>query len=75
MRIRHVLEHCLLIFEEEPPPGNSVARDTRRVFLGSDPLGIDLEVIAVETEGGHLLVIHAMKMRPRYRDPYMEVER
>jgi len=74
MRIRHVLEHCLLILEEEPPSGDSAARDTRWVFLGGDPSGVDLEVIAVETEEGRLLVIHAMELRPRYRAPYAEVE-
>jgi hypothetical protein len=75
LRIRHVLEHCLLILEQEPPDGHPVSRDTRWVFLGKDPSGIDLEVIAVETELGHLLVIHAMEMRSRYRDVYMEVRR
>ncbi len=75
MRIRHVLEHCQVILEEEPPSEDSAARDIRWVFLGSDPSGVDLEVIAVETEAGRLLVIHAMELRLRYRAPYAEVER
>jgi hypothetical protein len=36
------------------------------VFLGSDEAGALLEVIAIETEQG-LLIIHAMPIRDRYR--------
>jgi hypothetical protein len=74
-RIRHVMEHCLLILEERPPPGHPQARDDRLIFLGVDPAGIPLEVIAVETDAANLLVIHAMRLRPRYRKTYEEVRR
>jgi hypothetical protein len=72
-RIRNVLEHCELIFKGAPPADCPRARDKRWVFLGRDRTGTDLEVIAVESEDGSLLVIHAMKLRPRYRNVYAEV--
>ena len=42
------------------------AREDRIVFLGPDPNGVMLEVMAIETNQG-LLIIHAMKMRQKYR--------
>ncbi len=36
------------------------------MFLGPDPNGVMLEVMAIETYQG-LLIIHAMKMRRKYR--------
>jgi len=74
-RIRHALEHCLVILEEDPPAGHSKARAPRLVFLGEDPTGVELEVIAVETDHANLMVIHAMRQRPRYRGTYEEVRR
>jgi hypothetical protein len=47
----------------------------RSVGLGEDRRGTALEVIAVETDHGNLLVIHAMEQRPRYREAYREVRR
>ena len=46
---------------------------SRFVFLGDDPDGIALEVMAVEREDENLLVIHAMPRRDRYRKQYEEV--
>jgi hypothetical protein len=69
LRSQTVLERCLLILEEEPTPADDGASDTRLVFLGSDDSGIDLEVIAVETDQGDLLVIHGMEMRPALPSP------
>lgn len=43
------------------------------MFLGPDPNGVMLEIVAVEIEHG-LLIIHAMKMRPRYR-PFLRRQR
>jgi hypothetical protein len=37
-----------------------------------DQAGVPLEILAVEDEGGDLVVIHAMKMRRRYRQQYEE---
>ena len=51
------------------------AVDTRLVFLGDDPDGVALEVIAVEPDNELLVVIHAMKMRPRYKTRYEEARR
>lgn len=74
-RIRHVLENCLAILEEDPPTDHPTATDLRLVFLGEDPGGIPLEVIAVEVDRQRLRVIHAMELRPRYRETYEEVRR
>ena len=54
-----------LVFRQPAPP-ESPLQDDRIVYLGPDQDGVLLEVVAVEIEGG-LLVIHAMTMRPRYR--------
>jgi hypothetical protein len=45
------------------------------LFLGPDQSGVPLEVVAVELADGDLLVIHAMRMRPRYADDYVRVMR
>lgn len=45
--------------------------DGRLVFLGDDATGRALEVMAVPTERG-LLVIHAMDLRPKWRPLYEE---
>lgn len=74
-RIRYALEHCLAILEEDPPQGQPSVRDSRLVFLSEDPAGAALEVIAVETGHANLMVIHAMRLRSRYRDTYEEVRR
>jgi hypothetical protein len=75
VRARHVLENCLAILEEDPPPGHATAVDLRLVFLGEDQGGLPIEVIAVETDRGLLTVIHAMELRSRYRSTYEEVRR
>ena len=74
-RIRHVFENCLVILKEDPPVSHQSAQATRLVFLGPDPTGAVLEVIAVETAQENLMVIHAMDLRPRYRSAYEEVRR
>jgi hypothetical protein len=45
------------------------------LFLGDDPNGEALEVMAVELCGQELLVIHAMPLRERYRDQYEEARK
>jgi hypothetical protein len=75
-RIRFVIEHCLLILGEDPPPDRPTRATARRlVFLGEDPQQVPLEVMAVKEENGNLRVIHAMKLRPRYQGAYDEVRR
>jgi len=50
----------------EPAPEVSPLGEDRLVFLGPDPNGVMLEVMAIEIDQG-LLIIHAMKMRQKYR--------
>lgn len=64
-RCRYVLKTATTIIRQ-PPPARSPLKDDRIVFLGADREGVLLEVMAVQTRAG-LLVIHAMRMRPRYR--------
>lgn len=45
------------------------------VFLGPDAHGVPLEVIGVDFADGRLLVIHAMRLRPSYREAYERVMR
>lgn len=45
--------------------------DERLVFLGDDSTGRALEVMAVRTDRG-LLIIHAMDLRPKWRALYEE---
>lgn len=49
-------------------------RQERLVFLGDDDSGRALEVMAVRTDRG-LLVIHAMDLRPKWRALYEEGKR
>ena len=49
-------------------------RQERLVFLGDDATGRALEVMAVRTDRG-LLVIHAMDLRPKWRTLYEEAKR
>lgn len=49
-----------------PAPEDSPLGEDRLLFLGPDPNGVMLEVIAIEIDDG-LLIIHAMRMRVQYR--------
>ena len=64
---RYVVETTGLIFRENAPK-ESPLTDPRRVFLGPDEEGELLEVMAVETETGSLLIIDAQPIRDRYVD-------
>jgi hypothetical protein len=64
-RSRSVVETTAVIFAE-PAPAGSVLDDPRLVFLGPDPDGELLEVMAIETDDGGLLIIHAQPIRDRY---------
>ncbi len=48
-------------------------RQERLVFVGDDATGRALEVMAVRTDRG-LLVIHAMDLRPKWRALYEEAK-
>ena len=54
-----------MIFKENAPK-DSPLKDARLVFLGPDDGGELLEVMAIETDSGGLLVIHAQRIRHRY---------
>jgi hypothetical protein len=74
-RSRYVIEHCGLRFKESPPPSNRAVLDLRLVYLGDDAEGRRLEVIAVETDKDELLVIHAMRLRSKYKPQYEEARK
>jgi len=65
-RIRAVIRHAPIALENPVRPG-------QLIFLGPDHHGNPLEVIAFEDDEGVLWVIHAMRLRPRYRSTYLEV--
>jgi len=67
-----VIEHCGLIFIQR---GATAPRTDRLVYLGDDPNGVALEVMAVEVPDGSVLVIHAMRLRTKYRFEYQEAQR
>lgn len=54
-----------MIFQETAPR-ESPLQDPRLVFLGPDADGELLEVMAIETDRGGLLIIHAQPIRGRY---------
>ena len=64
-RSRYVVETTSVIFRESAPKDSPLA-DPRFVFLGADEQGELLEVMAVETDTGGLLIIHAQPIRDRY---------
>jgi hypothetical protein len=68
--MRFVIEHCGLAFDQ-PAPVGQVGQD-RVVYLGDDAHGVPLEVVAVANAAGDLRVIHAMKLREKYRREYEE---
>lgn len=65
-RSEHAIRNAVAIIDQ-PAPAASANRDDRIVFLGPDMDGRMLEVMAVETQAG-LLVIHAMRIRRKYLD-------
>jgi len=67
-RARYVVEHCPApLYSPEPDEEDLV------IFLGPDEHGVPLEVMGIELAGGDLLVIHAMRLRPKYRDAFERV--
>jgi hypothetical protein len=63
--------HCGLAFDV-PPPAGSPYRSDRILYLGDDVAGAALEILAVMTEDGDMLVFHAMRMGSQYRRRYEE---
>ena len=69
-RARYVVEHCACPLYSPDPDDADL-----NVFLGPDHDGIPLEVIGLELANEGLLIIHAMKLRPKYRADYERVMR
>ncbi len=67
-RIRHVIANCPLVLAHPDDNG-------QLVYLRPDQRGVPLEVVAFEDDDGRLNVLHAMRLRPSYRDAYEEVMR
>ena len=65
-RARFVVEHCVR------PLYPASEDDDMVLFLGPDANGVPLEVVAVERADGGWVVIHAMRLRPRYAAAYEE---
>lgn len=63
-RSEHAISHALAVIDQ-PAPVDSPHPDDRIIFLGPDEDGTMLEVMAVETSEG-LLVIHSMPIRTKY---------
>ena len=60
---------------EEPPPSDGEHRSVRRLYVGRDPAGRLLEVMAVERDDGSVLIIHAMSIRSRTLKKWRESNR
>ena len=56
-----------------PLYSGEVGEEDLVIFLGPDQHGVPLEVVGVELAGDELLVIHAMRLRPRYADDFARV--
>ena len=62
-RAAYVVQHCgMPLYPPDDSPHRVVA-----MFLGLDQHGIALEVAAVETGPDELIVIHAMRLREKFR--------
>ena len=65
-RMLHVVATCPLPMEHPEATGQVI-------FLGPDQNGVPLEVVAFEDDEGELTIIHAMRLRPSYKNVYEEV--
>lgn len=67
-RVRHVVDTCRsrLYSDDEDRAGLVL-------FLGSDGLGVPLEIVGLEMADGDLLIIHAMRLSASNRDEYEQV--
>jgi hypothetical protein len=66
-----VVETAGLIFVRpaEPERGRS---SEQYVHLGDDPDGTPLEVMSIPTADRRVLIIHAMPLRAKFHDQYLE---
>jgi uncharacterized DUF497 family protein len=70
LQIRFAISHCGLTFVQSP--SDDLTEPDRVLVLGDDHAGVPIEILAIEDDSGGLVVIHAMKMRRRYRRQYEE---
>ena len=59
---RYVVETCAQPLYSDDPEDQDLV-----IFLGPDEHGVPLEVMGIELAGGDLLVVHAMRLRPKDR--------
>lgn len=71
-RSLYVVRHAGVCRRESEYP-EEWDRDPRFLFIGLDLEGMPLEVVAVATEDGSLVIIHAMPLRERYQGWYGEM--
>lgn len=71
-RSLHVIEHCGMQFVERHRSPGKWELDQRIYFLGNDLEEVALEVVAAESEEEEFTVIHAMRLRDRFRGLYEE---
>ncbi len=57
------------------PSDRTAQTGDRLLYLGDDAGGVPLEVMAVEVTTDELLVIHAMPLRDRYKNEYLEAKK
>lgn len=62
--VEHAVEHAMAAYGLEGEEGEA----RRTLVLGPDRAGNLLEVVVLELDDGRRLVIHAMRMRPIYRE-------
>lgn len=67
-RSRHVIEHCGLVFDQDPPARGPAGLEPQLVYLGDNANGVPLEIMAIELEDESPLVIHAMPLREQYEE-------
>jgi hypothetical protein len=70
-RIRYVIQHSGLVYDV-PPPADSPYTSNRTLYVGDDAAGVALEILAITTEGGDLLVFHAKRLGSLHRVEYQE---
>jgi len=66
-----VVETARLIFVRPAEPARGRSSE-QYVYLGDDPGGTPLEVMSVPTADGRVLIIHAMQLRAKFHDQYLE---
>lgn len=67
-RMLHVVRTCLMPLAHRDETGQVL-------FLGFDPRGVPLEVVAFLDDAGDLTIFHAMRMRRGYRAMFREMLR